>query len=481
MATLATNGKINFPNMLGTKRRRMRSGGNSSTATNNTTKKSCQDDEKTAETSRCKGANTIPIFLKKTYKMIDTCDPKIASWTPDGEMFVVKDPDVFASTIIPQYFDHNKFSSFARQLNFYGFRKMQAKPIRNSDFNVDTAKHVTFYNEKFKRGRCDLLREIQRSTRGGGSNSNQDHAREVADLKKKVVTLESKITDMNQNMEERMRRLELDMLGRMEQMMLAMQQHQQTQLQLQQQVSNGSSNGSTSKIRQHSLSGEPWDPLPLERALERARSLANVNLGTNILGTAHKNNGAKSLTNVNLGTNILGTTLKNNGGGATATLPPHPKQKQFPPMVAQSASGPSMLPPSRFNSLRGISRGASRGISNESSGSALLLRNSWEDKFFSMLMLGDNDQNAHANAVAQQAQQQAQQHAQQQAQQQAQQSQQCHGNINNDGRITEAAIEAALARESMGMMKAAVGSRGRFGNLSPQQSERTLSSVSDAE
>ena len=35
-------------------------------------------------------------------------------------MFVVKDPDTFASQIIPQYFDHNKFSSFARQLNFYG-------------------------------------------------------------------------------------------------------------------------------------------------------------------------------------------------------------------------------------------------------------------------------------------------------------------------------------------------------------------------
>lgn len=40
--------------------------------------------------------------------------------TDDGEMFVVKDPDLFASEVIPQYFDHNKFSSFARQLNFYG-------------------------------------------------------------------------------------------------------------------------------------------------------------------------------------------------------------------------------------------------------------------------------------------------------------------------------------------------------------------------
>ena len=35
-------------------------------------------------------------------------------------MFVVKDPDMFASNIIPQYFDHNKFSSFARQVSVFG-------------------------------------------------------------------------------------------------------------------------------------------------------------------------------------------------------------------------------------------------------------------------------------------------------------------------------------------------------------------------
>lgn len=63
------------------------------------------------------GTNPTPIFLKKTYKMIDSCDPAICSWSPDGLSFIVKDPDTFASTIIPQYFDHNKFSSFARQLN----------------------------------------------------------------------------------------------------------------------------------------------------------------------------------------------------------------------------------------------------------------------------------------------------------------------------------------------------------------------------
>merc|ERR1719316_473934 len=159
--------------------------------------------------------------------MIESSPPEIAAWTADGDMFVVKDPDEFAAQIIPQYFDHNKFSSFARQLNFYGFRKMQSKPIRNSDFDANTAKHVTFYNENFKRGRHDLLKKIQRSTRGGGSNNSQDTQREIQQLKDKVSTMEKTIQELNAQQEERMRRLELDMLGRMEQMMLAMQQQQQ--------------------------------------------------------------------------------------------------------------------------------------------------------------------------------------------------------------------------------------------------------------
>ena len=67
----------------------------------------------------------------ETYEMINSCDPGLAGWTADGTMFVVKDQDVFAKEVIPKFFEHNKFTSFARQLNFYGFRKMQVR-TRNS-------------------------------------------------------------------------------------------------------------------------------------------------------------------------------------------------------------------------------------------------------------------------------------------------------------------------------------------------------------
>lgn len=281
--------------------------------------------------------------------------------TPDGEMFVVKDPDVFAANIIPQYFDHNKFSSFARQLNFYGFRKMQSKPIRNSDFDAATAKHVTFYNEKFKRGRCDLLKEIQRSTRGGTSHGTSDNSKEVQNLRDQVSGLEKKIEDMNIKVEERFRRLELDMLGRMEQMMLAMQQQQQTQLQLQAAAAAGvvapAPAGSSEVPSSVTIQQQQWDPLPFPR-------------------TSSVTSAAGSFSNA--APQVVSQEVAPPTGAPT--LPPHPKQKQLP---VQSLPTAMALPPSRLNSLRGISRGISglsRGASVESSASAVLMRNSWEGK-----------------------------------------------------------------------------------------------------
>jgi len=111
----------------------------------------------------------IPIFVQKTYDMIERCETSIsssiASWSDDGETFIVKDQDQFGKSVIPLYFDHNKFSSFKRQLYNHGFRKVQHQiTIRNSDFDMESSKWVTFFNPHFKRGRADLLPRINRCT-----------------------------------------------------------------------------------------------------------------------------------------------------------------------------------------------------------------------------------------------------------------------------------------------------------------------------
>jgi len=250
---------------------------------------------------------------------------------------------------------------------------MQSKPIRNSDFDANTAKHVTFYNENFKRGRCDLLKKIQRSTRGGGGTPGQDQAREVQNLKEKISSLEKTISDMGNQMEERMRRLELDMLGRMEQMMLAMQQ-QQGQMLSHQAITSTSSDipkapGSNPTV-ESSSNAQPahsdlggWDPLPYGA---RGTSLGSISGLVGLAGSGHIHQ------------------------GQGPTLPPHPKQKSLP---SQSLPGALSIPPARLSSLRGLSN-LSRGISSLSRGASIesqssaLLSNNWEDKFFSMLMSG---------------------------------------------------------------------------------------------
>ena len=117
-------------------------------------------------------------------------------------MFVVKNPTIFAKDVIPQYFDHSKFTSFARQLNFYGFRKMQIKPLRNDEYDQETSKYVTFHNEKFMRGRQDLLSQIHRSTKGGAASANQEQQAEIQELKGKVQFLEGQVYELHNTMQE---------------------------------------------------------------------------------------------------------------------------------------------------------------------------------------------------------------------------------------------------------------------------------------
>lgn len=62
-------------------------------------------------------------FLTKTYQLVD--DPTtdhIVSWGEDDTTFVVWRPPEFARDLLPNYFKHNNFSSFVRQLNTYVYK-----------------------------------------------------------------------------------------------------------------------------------------------------------------------------------------------------------------------------------------------------------------------------------------------------------------------------------------------------------------------
>ncbi|XP_047971787.1 heat stress transcription factor A-7a-like [Salvia hispanica] len=101
--------------------------------------------------------NSPAPFVSKTYDLLEEEEEKrhncggesIVSWNVEGNGFVVWSPAEFSEVMLPNYFKHNNFSSFIRQLNTYGFKKIASR-------------RWEFQHEKFQRGKRQLLLEICR-------------------------------------------------------------------------------------------------------------------------------------------------------------------------------------------------------------------------------------------------------------------------------------------------------------------------------
>ncbi|KAG2790848.1 hypothetical protein Pcac1_g78 [Phytophthora cactorum] len=80
---------------------------------------------------------TVPRFVRAVYDMLQNEDQRILSWSADGSRFQVYDVPRLETEVLRKYFKHDKFSSFQRQLNNFGFHKWTKTRASVATFSHD--------------------------------------------------------------------------------------------------------------------------------------------------------------------------------------------------------------------------------------------------------------------------------------------------------------------------------------------------------
>ena len=101
---------------------------------------------------------TRALFPEKLFNIlqyIDIYEPELAqimSWQPHGRCFRVHNIKQFEAHVLPRFFKHNKYASFRRQLNLWGFKRLFQKSGDNG----------AYYHELFLRSKAFLHRRTVR-------------------------------------------------------------------------------------------------------------------------------------------------------------------------------------------------------------------------------------------------------------------------------------------------------------------------------
>ncbi|KAL7535186.1 hypothetical protein ACHAXR_009009 [Thalassiosira sp. AJA248-18] len=100
----------------------------------------------------CHGGSSVMPFPGKLLEVLDRGDlTSIVDWMPHGRAFIVKQPKVFTTHVLPRFFKQTKFLSFTRQLNLWGFKRI----TRGLDAGA-------YYHELFLPGRPNLVLRMKR-------------------------------------------------------------------------------------------------------------------------------------------------------------------------------------------------------------------------------------------------------------------------------------------------------------------------------
>ncbi|EDO17740.1 hypothetical protein Kpol_1033p46 [Vanderwaltozyma polyspora DSM 70294] len=145
-----------------------------------------QGRSRTGTNSARRGHNqkTRPTFVNKVWNMVnDDNNAELIRWSSDGLSIVINNREELVREILPKYFKHSNFASFVRQLNMYGWHKVQ--DIRSGSIQNSVEDKWQFENENFIKGREDLLENIVRqksqTSQGQGLANGPHGTRNIQD------------------------------------------------------------------------------------------------------------------------------------------------------------------------------------------------------------------------------------------------------------------------------------------------------------
>lgn len=135
-------------------------------------------------------AASLP-FPWKVHEMLDDADrvgfARIISWLPDCNAFRVHEPQDFVERIMPRYFHQTQFKSFQRQLNLWGFKRIENGPNKGG-----------YFHQYFVRKEPELCRNMKRiKIKGSKKITKAASFKDSKHKRSKVETMSGNVENKN--------------------------------------------------------------------------------------------------------------------------------------------------------------------------------------------------------------------------------------------------------------------------------------------